>query len=56
MGEGGSRSGVGDVVSWNINSLNGSDGAVFGGGNSFLEGTHFGLKGGLITDGGGKAA
>jgi hypothetical protein len=54
--ERGGRGGVGQVVGGNVDGLEGGDGALFGGGDAFLEVTHFGGEGGLVTDGGGGTA
>ncbi len=51
VGEGGCGCGVGQVVSGDVDGLNGGDGAFFGGGDAFLEGAHLGGEGGLVTDG-----
>ena len=56
MGEGGSGGGVGQVVGGNVDSLNGSDGTFFGGGDTLLQGAHFRCQCGLIADGGGHTA
>ena len=52
MGEGGCRSRIGQIVGRDIDSLDGGDGPVLGGSDTFLELTHFGSQGWLITDGG----
>jgi hypothetical protein len=52
MGEGGGRGGIGKIISGYEHSLDGSDGSVSGGGNSFLEGTQIGGEGRLVTDSG----
>lgn len=53
VGEGGGRGGIGQIVGGHVNGLDGGDGTLLGGGNSFLHGTHVGGKRGLVTDGGG---
>ena len=35
-------SGIGEIISWNVNSLDGGNGTLLSGGNSFLEGTEIG--------------
>src|SRR5713101_3979018 len=56
MRKGCGRSRVGQVVSWNVDSLEGRDRTFLGGGNSFLQRTHLGRKRRLVTDGAGGAA
>ena len=50
MREGGSRGGIGQIVSRHIDSLDGGDGALFGGGDSFLHSSHVGGQGWLVTN------
>jgi hypothetical protein len=52
MGEGGGRGGIGKIISGHEHSLDGGNGSVSGGGNSFLEGTQIGSESGLVTDSG----
>ena len=56
VGEGGGRCRVGQVVGGHIDCLNGSDGAVSGGGDAFLHRTHFAGECRLITHGGGHTS
>ena len=56
VSEGGYDAGVGVVVGGDIDGLEGGDAAAFGGGDAFLEGTHFGAQGGLVAYGGGHSA
>jgi len=52
MGEGGGWRWIGQVISWHIDSLDGGNGTLEGGGNSLLHSTHIGGEGWLVTDGG----
>jgi peptide chain release factor 1 len=52
MGEGGSGGGIGKIISRYEHSLDGGNGSVSGGGNSFLEHTQIGGEGRLVTDSG----
>ena len=56
VGEGRGRRGVGQVVSGNVDGLDGGDGALRRGGDAFLQGAEVGAQGGLVTDGGRHAA
>src|SRR5439155_24734168 len=56
MREGCGRRRVGQVVSRNVDSLKGRDRAFLGGGDSFLQRTHLGRKGRLVTNGASGAA
>ena len=49
MGKGRHRSGIRVVIRRHVHSLHGSDGAGTGGGNAFLQLTHFGGEGRLVT-------
>ncbi len=51
MGESGSGSGIGKIIGRDVDGLDGGNGTLLGGGNSFLEGTQIGSQSGLITDG-----
>uniref|UniRef100_S4RE69 Uncharacterized protein n=1 Tax=Petromyzon marinus TaxID=7757 RepID=S4RE69_PETMA len=54
VSEGGGRGGVGQVVSRHVDGLRGGgDGALLGGGDAFLHGTHVRGERGLVTHGGG---
>jgi len=50
MSECSSGGGIGQIISWYIDGLYGSNGTSSGGGNTLLKGTHIGGKGGLISD------
>ena len=52
MGEGGSRGGIGQIISGYEDGLDGGNGSVSGSGNSFLEGTQISSEGRLVTDSG----
>ena len=56
VSEGGGGSRIGKIISRHVDSLDGSDGTVLGGGNALLEGTQIGSKSGLVTDSRGNAA
>merc|ERR1719359_1265685 len=56
MGESSSWGRIGQVISWDVNGLDGGNGTLLGGGNPFLHGTHIGGQGWLVTDGGGDTA
>jgi len=51
VGESGSWGWIGQVISWHIDSLDGGNGTLEGGGNSLLHSTHIGGEGWLVTDG-----
>jgi hypothetical protein len=51
MGEGGSRSRISQIISWNVDGLDGSNGSLGGGGNTLLHQTHVDGEGWLVTDG-----
>jgi len=52
MGEGGGWGWIGQIISWHVDSLDGGNGSLEGGGNSLLHSTHIGGEGWLVTDGG----
>jgi len=56
MSESGGGSGIGQIISRHVDSLDGGDGTGTGGGNTLLEGTQIGGKGGLISDSGGNTS
>lgn len=43
---------ISKIIGWHIDSLDGSNRSLLGGGNSFLEGSQICREGGLISDGG----
>ena len=51
VGEGGSRGGVGQIVSRHVDGLDGGDGTLLGSGDTLLHTTHVDGEGGLVTDG-----
>jgi len=52
VGEGGGWRWIGQVISWHVDSLDGGNGTLEGGGNSLLHSTHIGGEGWLVTDSG----
>src|SRR5690606_3441784 len=56
VGEGVRRGRVGQVVRWNVNGLDGGDGALVGGGDPLLQAGHFLGEGWLVAHGGRRAA
>ena len=50
--EGGGWGRICQVISWDIDGLDGGNGTLLGGGNSFLHLTHIGGQGWLVTDSG----
>ena len=56
MGEGGGGGGVGQVVGRHVNSLDGRNGALLGGGDALLQSAHFGGQRRLVAHGAGHAA
>ena len=50
MGEGGGWGGIGKIIGWDVDGLDGCDGAGLRWCNSLLEGTQVGSEGWLITD------
>ena len=56
MSEGVGRSGIGEIVRRDVDRLEGGDRTILGGGDSLLEISHLGGKGGLVTDGAGRTA
>lgn len=51
VSEGGGRGRISQIVSRDVDSLDGSNGTLLGGGNSLLHTTHVDGEGGLVTDG-----
>jgi hypothetical protein len=51
MGEGGGRSRISQIVSWDVDGLDGGNGSLLGGGNTLLHLTHVDGEGWLVTDG-----
>ncbi|GMT20564.1 hypothetical protein PFISCL1PPCAC_11861, partial [Pristionchus fissidentatus] len=51
MGEGGGRGGIGKIVSRHVDSLDGGDGSLLGGGNALLHATHVSGEGRLVSYG-----
>lgn len=51
MGEGGGRGRVSQIVSRDVDGLDGGNGTLVGGGNTLLHTTHVDGKSGLVTDG-----
>ena len=56
VGEGGGGGRIGDIVGGDVDGLDGGNGTLGGGGNTFLEHTKIFGEGGLVTDGGGNTA
>jgi len=56
MGESSSGSGIGKIIGRYVNGLNGSNGTLLSGGNTFLKGTQIGSEGRLITHSGGDTS
>lgn len=56
MGEGGGGGGISQIVSGDVDGLDGGDGAFVGGGNTLLHQTHVDGEGGLVADSGGDTA
>jgi peptide chain release factor 1 len=54
VSKGGGRSRIGQIISRDVDGLDGSDGTLLGSGNTLLQGTHISGKGGLVTDSGGN--
>lgn len=52
MRESGGWGRICQVISWDIDGLDGGNGTLLGGGNSFLHLTHIGGQGWLVTDSG----
>jgi len=52
VGEGGGRGRIGQVIGRHVDSLDGGNRSLLGGGNALLHETHIGGKGGLVSDGG----
>lgn len=52
MLESGGGGRIGKIIGWDVDGLDGSNGSLLGGGNSFLEGSQICREGGLISDGG----
>ena len=55
MREGGGGRGIGQIVSGDVDGLDGSNGTLLGGGNSLLHLTHVSGEGWLVTDSGGNS-
>jgi hypothetical protein len=55
MCEGGGGSGIGQIVSGYVDGLDGGNGSLRGGGNTFLHETHVDGQSGLVTDSKGNA-
>mmetsp|Transcript_14100 Transcript_14100/g.38107 ORF Transcript_14100/g.38107 Transcript_14100/m.38107 type:complete len:413 (-) Transcript_14100:656-1894(-) len=55
VGEGGGRGRICQIIGRHVHGLHGGNGALLGGGNSLLEGTHICGQGGLVTHSGGNA-
>ena len=53
VSKGGGRGRVGQIVGWDIDGLDGGDGTLLGGSDTFLHATHISGEGRLVTDGGG---
>ncbi|GMR43041.1 hypothetical protein PMAYCL1PPCAC_13236 [Pristionchus mayeri] len=51
MGEGGGRGGISKIVSRHVDSLDGGDGSLLGGGNTLLHATHVSGEGRLVSYG-----
>lgn len=51
MGEGGGRSRISQIISWDVDGLDGSNGSLLGGGNTFLHLSHVDGESWLVTDG-----
>lgn len=51
MGEGGGRGRISQIISGHVDSLDGGNGSLVGGGNTFLHETHVDGECWLITDG-----
>ena len=51
VSEGGGRGGISQIVSRDVDSLDGSNGTLLGGGNTLLHTTHVDGESGLVTDG-----
>lgn len=56
MGEGGGGGGISQIISRDVNGLDGSNGTLLGGGNTLLHTTHVDSEGGLVTDSRGNTA
>lgn len=56
VGKGGGRSWVSQIIGWDIDGLDGGDGTLFGGGDTFLHATHISREGRLVTDSRGYTA
>lgn len=56
MGEGGGGGRISQIVSRDVDGLDGSNGTLLGGGNTLLHTTHVDGKGGLVTDGRGNTS
>jgi len=56
MSKGGGRGRVSQIVSRDVDGLDGSNGTLLGGGDTLLHTTHVDGKSGLVTDGGGDTA
>jgi len=54
MGEGGGGGGISQIVSRYVDSLDGGNGTLGGGGDTFLHDTHVDGEGGLVADGRGN--
>jgi peptide chain release factor 1 len=54
MGEGGGRSGISQIISRDVDGLDGGNGTLGGGGNTLLHTTHVDGESGLVTDGRGN--
>lgn len=52
MRESGGWGWIGEIISWHVDGLDGGNGPLLGGGDSFLEGTEIGGEGWLVTDSG----
>ena len=53
--EGGGGRGIGQIISGDVDGLDGGNGTLLGGGNSLLHLTHVSGEGWLVTDGGGNS-
>jgi peptide chain release factor 1 len=56
MGEGGGGSRISQIISRDVDGLDGGDGSLLGGGDTLLHTTHVDGKGGLVTDGRGDTS